>query len=59
MICRTPEEAFEAGLHEACEHGVHPAACQTCQLSEPEITRLVVLYRDHLPQTAASSSRAA
>ncbi|MFG2899556.1 hypothetical protein ACGFZH_21045 [Streptomyces zaomyceticus] len=58
MICRTPEEAFAAGLDEACEHDVPPAACELCQLSEPEITRLVVLYRDHLPPTAASSEAA-
>ncbi|MFC8290043.1 hypothetical protein ACFUJ0_06225 [Streptomyces sp. NPDC057242] len=50
MICRTPAQAFEAGLIEPCDHGVTPSACPTCQLTDLEISRLVVLHREHAPQ---------
>ncbi|MFE9737307.1 hypothetical protein [Streptomyces sp. NPDC006477] len=62
MICRTPEEAFAAGLAEPCQHGKAPATCPTCQLSDLEISRLVVLHRDHTttaPPAAPRSAQAA
>ncbi|MFE2556638.1 hypothetical protein ACFXGT_11470 [Streptomyces sp. NPDC059352] len=55
MICRTPEGAFQAGLSELCEHDVSPAACPKCQLTDLEISRLVVLYREHALPTPAEA----
>ena len=46
-LCRTAEEAFQAGWEEACEHGVpDPGKCETCGLTDAEVTRLVVLLGD-------------
>lgn len=43
-ICRTAEEAFEAGWNEPCDHGrPNPGDCPTCGLTDGEITRLSVL----------------
>ena len=44
-ICRTPAEAFQAGLEALCEHKVKRSDCEKCQLTEEEIRRLVVLLR--------------
>ncbi|MFJ3786954.1 hypothetical protein [Streptomyces sp. NPDC090093] len=55
MICRTPEQAFKAGLIEPCDHGVTPSTCSTCQLTDLEISRLVVLHREHVPQHRAKN----
>lgn len=49
MSCRTPEEAFQAGLTAPCEHGIHPAPeCPDCRLTEAEIADLSVLLGAHL-----------
>lgn len=47
MICRSADEAFQAGLTEPCEHDKPPTQCADCQLTEAEMTRLLVLHRDH------------
>lgn len=58
-VCLTPEEAFEAGFNEPCQHGrPDPNDCPRCRLTAAEIGRLVVLlqgaYRpQHSAQTAA------
>lgn len=45
-ICLTPDEAFEAGFEEACEHSVpDPNDCPHCRLSVAEIRRFAVLLR--------------
>ncbi|HEY6116294.1 MAG TPA: hypothetical protein VI172_10075 [Candidatus Dormibacteraeota bacterium] len=56
-ICRTAEEAFQAGWEEACEHGTDPAECRVCGLTDMEIARLVVLV-GHLA-TPVPAGRAA
>lgn len=59
-ICRTPEEAFEAGLTEGCEHGARAAAdCQRCRLTGAEIGRLAVLLQGCLRITASADVSAA
>lgn len=42
-ICRTAEEAFQAGWDETCEHNADPGKCRVCGLTDTEVTRLVVL----------------
>lgn len=59
MICRNAEEAFQAGLTEPCEHHRPPAECPKCQLSGTEITRLLVLHREHLAPSALPAPRRA
>ncbi|MFD7978848.1 hypothetical protein [Streptomyces sp. NPDC059071] len=54
MICRTADEAFEAGLAEPCEHDQPPALCPDCQLSGAEIARLLVLHREHFAEAPAA-----
>lgn len=44
-ICRTPDEAFQAGLEAKCEHKVKRADCKQCELTDEEIRRLVVLLQ--------------
>lgn len=57
MICRTPEEAFQAGWERPCEHGVPDVNdCPDCRLTDDEITQIVALLRPHL---SASRSRKA
>lgn len=41
----TPEEAFEAGFAESCDHSLDPTECPACRLTEAEIGRSVVLLR--------------
>ncbi|WP_329597793.1 hypothetical protein OIE43_18970 [Streptomyces pseudovenezuelae] len=56
-ICLTPEEAFEAGFEEPCEHLVpDPSDCPSCRLTEAEIRRLVVLLRSDLPAVARKTA---
>lgn len=44
MICRTPEEALQAGLDAPCEHGIpNPVDCPKCRLTPEEIAFLVGL----------------
>lgn len=58
-ICRTPDEAFEAGFEEPCEHQVpDPEDCPKCRLTEAEIGRLVVLLRSDPATTAARTTAA-
>lgn len=59
MICRTREEAFQAGWHAPCEHGVsNPVDCPTCRLTPEEIARLALLHRPYLrpPVTGATAA---
>jgi hypothetical protein len=45
-ICLTPDEAFEVGFEEPCEHSVpDPTDCPHCRLSVAEIRRFAVLLR--------------
>lgn len=59
-ICRTPEEAFEAGLTEPCEHGAHVAVdCERCRLTAAEIGQLAVLLQSCLRPAASADIPAA
>ncbi|GHA00933.1 hypothetical protein ACFOOM_12530 [Streptomyces echinoruber] len=42
-ICRTVDEAFQAGWNESCDHGTDPGECPQCSLTDGEIARLVIL----------------
>ncbi|MEV7871451.1 hypothetical protein AB0P17_36370 [Streptomyces sp. NPDC088124] len=44
-ICRTPDEAFQAGWDALCEHHTSPVDCPHCRLTDAEIGRLVALLR--------------
>lgn len=58
-LCRTPEEAFRAGLEAPCEHGVHPMpACRDCRLTEAEIADYAVLLGSHLAPASPDSEAA-
>jgi hypothetical protein len=49
VICRTPEEAFQAGWDAPCEHGVpNPVDCPGCRLTPEEIRLLVAMHRPYL-----------
>lgn len=53
MICRTVEDAFQAGLNAPCEHGIpNPVDCPDCRLTPAEIERLVVMHRPYLKASA-------
>ncbi|MET9122933.1 hypothetical protein [Streptomyces sp. NPDC004528] len=57
-ICRTAEQAFEAGWTEQCEHNLAPDKCPTCGLTDAEIARLVVLLSglaDRTPEHTAAA----
>lgn len=59
-ICRTPQEAFEAGLTESCEHGARAAVdCRRCRLTDAEIGRLAVLLQGCLRPSADANAPAA
>ncbi|MFF1469091.1 hypothetical protein [Streptomyces mirabilis] len=50
MTCRTPEEAFRAGLAAPCQHGIHPKReCPDCALTAAEIAQLAPLLRPYVP----------
>ncbi|MFF3847978.1 hypothetical protein [Streptomyces sp. NPDC002328] len=57
-ICRTAEEAFQAGWDETCEHNTDPGECPVCGLTDTEIARLVVLL-GHLALPAPAQRAAA
>ncbi|MFF0597833.1 hypothetical protein [Streptomyces antibioticus] len=57
-ICRTEEEAFQAGWSETCDHDLDPAECPACGLTGTEIARLAVLL-GHLAPTAPAGQAAA
>lgn len=58
-ICLTPEEAFEAGFSEPCEHNMQaPEGCPQCRLTSTEIHRLVVLLQGALVRPAQGSAAA-
>lgn len=60
MICRTPEEAFQAGWDSLCEHGVpDPADCPGCRLTPDETTRIAALMRPYLRNAEPASESAA
>lgn len=51
-ICRTAEEAFQAGFEAPCEHLVpDPNDCPRCRLTDDEVARLAVLHRPYLLTT--------
>lgn len=54
MICRSPAEAFQAGLDEQCVHRQTPSLCPDCQLTDTEISVLAVLHRTSSPAIADS-----
>ena len=55
-VCRTPEEAFEAGWNSPCEHDIaDPTKCPRCRLTPAEIGRLAALHR---PYVLAAAERA-
>lgn len=58
-ICLTPEQAFEAGFAELCEHEIAPEKCRQCRLSEAEIGRLVVLLQGAARASTHSTAAAA
>jgi hypothetical protein len=48
-ICRTVEDAFQAGLNAPCEHNIpNPVDCPDCRLTPAEIEHLVVMHRPFL-----------
>lgn len=57
-ICRTAEEAFQAGWDETCDHNADPGDCRICGLTDSEISRLVVLL-GHLAQPPSADRTAA
>ncbi|MFE6025578.1 hypothetical protein [Streptomyces niveus] len=57
-ICRTPEDAFAAGLVAPCEHGKTVTECRCCCLTDAEIGRLAVLLRPGLRPLARAESAA-
>lgn len=60
MICRTAEEAWQAGWDEPCQHGIpDPVDCTGCRLTPTEIARLAMLHRPYLQPAAASATTAA
>ncbi|MFI5973604.1 hypothetical protein [Streptomyces sp. NPDC051452] len=56
-ICRTAEEAFQAGWDEKCDHDTDPGVCPECGLTDTEIARLVILLSH--PAAPTSAVRAA
>ncbi|MFI6248969.1 hypothetical protein [Streptomyces sp. NPDC051016] len=57
-MCRTPEEAFQAGWNEPCDHSADPGECPTCRLTDAEIGQLVILL-SHLAEPAPAGRAAA
>lgn len=59
-MCRTPEEAFQAGWEEPCEHGSKdPGDCPECRLTPEEIARIALLMRPYVNPAETDSSTAA
>ncbi len=59
-ICLTPDEAFEAGFNEPCEHGIpDPQDCPGCRLTGAEIGRLVVLLQGAVRPSLHTATAAA
>ncbi|MFJ6438498.1 hypothetical protein [Streptomyces sp. NPDC091416] len=56
MICRSPAEAFQAGLDEHCVHDQTPSLCPACQLTHAEISVLAVLHRTSSPAITGKHS---
>lgn len=60
MICRTADDAWQAGYDAPCEHGVaDPTACSSCALTPAEIARLVILHRPYLQPPGSRAQSAA
>jgi hypothetical protein len=60
MICRTRDEAFQAGLDADCEHDTDPLLCPACRLTAAEVSHMAALHRPHLqPGPALAAPRAA
>ncbi len=57
-ICRTSEEAFQAGWNEPCDHGADPGQSPECRLTDAEIGQLVTLL-SHLAEPASAGRAAA
>ncbi|MFI0528512.1 hypothetical protein ACH3XX_00510 [Streptomyces scabiei] len=58
-ICKTADQAFEAGFNEPCEHDTQPDHCPHCRLTDAEIGRLVVLLRGTRQPQAQDAKTAA
>lgn len=59
-MCRTPEEAFQAGWDAPCEHGIpDPTECPECRLTPEEITRLAVLLGPSMRASVAAADQPA
>jgi hypothetical protein len=56
-LCRTADEAFQAGWDEPCDHGSDPGECPTCRLTDMEIARLAILLST--PTASVPAQRAA
>lgn len=54
-ICRTPEDAWQAGWDAPCEHGIADITqCPACRLTPAEIGRIAILLRPYMrPADAA------
>ncbi|HEY5832424.1 hypothetical protein [Streptomyces sp.] len=59
MICRTADEAWQAGWDAPCEHGLGPGDCPRCALTAEEIARLAILHRPYLQLTPPGATTAA
>lgn len=59
MICRTAEDAWQAGQAAPCEHGAPIVECPQCRLTDEEIVRLAVLHRPYLQVPAPATTTAA
>jgi len=59
VICRTTDEAWQAGWDAPCEHGLGPGDCPDCALTPGEIARLVMLHRPYLQPSGPTATTAA
>ena len=60
MICRTPEEAFQAGWDSPCEHGIpDPVDCPDCRLTPEEITCFAALLGPGMRASLAAAEQSA
>lgn len=58
-MCRTADEAWQAGWDAPCEHGIaDPTACPDCALTPDEIARMVTLHRPYLQAPVATTTAA-
>jgi hypothetical protein len=59
-MCRTFEEAFQAGWDAPCEHNVpNPVDCPGCRLTPEEAAALALLHRPYLQSATAGAAQSA